>query len=566
VLRFEFQDVPGANFAGIYLLNGILPNGASAPLPNFGTVADAGFDLSGATTLRFWARGQTGGEEIEFFVAGVGWNPATVMPVEPFPDSSPRHPGPGTITTLTSDWQRYEIDVSGLDLSYVLGGFGWVTNDSQNPGGAVFFLDDIEYLLSPEATAARLDLPRFLTSYLTLPVQPDPFDGNPDDDIDLVLRNMAFSYDNALALLAFLADGSPEGLRRARLLGDAFVYAAGNDRFFSDGRIRSGYAAGDISLPPGWVPNGRAGTVPVPGFFDEDSQQFFEVGQEAVDVGNNSWVMTALLALYRKTGDARYLVAARDIGAFIRTCRADAGTFQGFQGGIGDPEGTPVRRPWASAEHNLDVHAAFREMAAITGEPGWLDDADHARTFLEAMWDAGTGCYLAGTLDPDNRNEMPGQLPLDVQAWSVLARPDDALQVHPDLLDCPETHHRTVDAGLSGFDFNDDRDGVWFEGTAQMALARLAARNTRAWADLLTVLQEAQQGPDFGDGEGIVSATVEGLTTGFDFRYFRRRHIAVAAWNVFAQGAYNPYYQRRYLVFRDGFESGDTSRWALEIP
>jgi len=115
-LRFEFQDVPGANFAGIYLLNGILPNGASAPLPNFGTVAGAGFDLSGATTPRFWARGQTGGEEIAFFVAGVGWNPATVMPVEPFPDSSPRHPGPGTITTLTSDGQRYAIDVSGLDL------------------------------------------------------------------------------------------------------------------------------------------------------------------------------------------------------------------------------------------------------------------------------------------------------------------------------------------------------------------------------------------------------------------------------------------------------------------
>lgn len=56
------------------------------------------------------------------------------------------------------------------------------------------------------------------------------------------------------------------GARRARLIADAFVYAAEHDRRFDDGRLRSTYSAGDIALPPGWMPNNRAGTAPVAAF------------------------------------------------------------------------------------------------------------------------------------------------------------------------------------------------------------------------------------------------------------------------------------------------------------
>src|SRR5262249_35814428 len=53
-IRVEYQA--GHGFGGFYLLNGVLPSGAQAPQPNFGTVPNAGFDLTGATTLTFWAR------------------------------------------------------------------------------------------------------------------------------------------------------------------------------------------------------------------------------------------------------------------------------------------------------------------------------------------------------------------------------------------------------------------------------------------------------------------------------------------------------------------------------
>ncbi|MBI3467438.1 MAG: hypothetical protein HY000_30890, partial [Planctomycetes bacterium] len=322
-IRSEFRNTTGLNFGGFYFQNGVLPAGASEPQLNFGTVANAGIDLSGATALTFWARGEQGGETIEFFMGGVGRDAGTGAPIAPYPDSSPRVPSIGTTFPLTTVWQQFTIPLAGRDLSYVLGGFAWVANAPNNPNGAVFYLDDIQYELSPTARKQRLNEPRFLASYVTAPFQSLPA---PVGDFDLVLRNSAFTYDNALAILAFLADGSADSLRRARLIGDALVYASQHDRSFSDGRLRSDYAAGDIALPPGWTPNGRVGTVPVPGFFDEAEQRFFEIEQGAIDTGNNAWAMIALLALYRRTGHQTYLETAETLGNFIRGFRNDTGT------------------------------------------------------------------------------------------------------------------------------------------------------------------------------------------------------------------------------------------------
>ncbi len=562
-LRCEFEDLPGENYGGFYLLNGVLQGDDTSPQLNFGEIPDAGVDLSGTVRLTFWARGENGGEQIEFFLAGVGWDPPTQ-----FPDSSSRHPPQGTRTTLSANWQQYSIEgLAARDLSYVLGGFGWVADDTHNPGGAVFYLDDIEYELSPAARAARLEEPRFLASYTTLPLQPAPEDCATNAGIDLGLRNLAFSYDNALALLAFLFDDTPDSLRRARLIGDAFVYAAAHDRFLTNGSFRSAYAAGDLVLPPGWTPNGVVDAVILPGFFCEQPQTFFEVGQEALDVGNNAWAMIALLALYRATGDSSYLDVATNIGQFINGFRNDAGTYQGFQGGFEPFEvpGPPTPRPWASGEHNLDVFAAFTVLGELSGEPSWLAGANHARTFVETIWDSGIGCYRAGSTDPNTLNVGAGELPLDVQAWAVLALPG-VLATHPNLLACPESFHSKVDAGFSGFDFNEDRDGVWFEGTAQMAASYAKAGASSSAGFYRSELARAQTTPPYGDGFGIAAATIDGMTSGFGFEYFRRFHIAVAAWNVFAQLGVNPYYYRPPGIFADGFESGNASRWSAAVP
>jgi len=114
----------GARWAGIYWQN---------PANNWGSI-DGGYDLSKATKLTFWARGEKGGERIEEFkVGGI---------MGEYSDSDSASIGP---VILNKEWTKYEIDLRGKDMSYIIGGFCWATNVDVNPEGAVFYLDEIRY-------------------------------------------------------------------------------------------------------------------------------------------------------------------------------------------------------------------------------------------------------------------------------------------------------------------------------------------------------------------------------------------------------------------------------------
>lgn len=126
-IRIEYKNESGTRWAGIYWQN---------PANNWGTVPNAGFDLRGATKLTFWARGENGGEVInEFKVGGISSGE--------YIDSDSASIGP---IKLTQEWQKYEIDLRGRDLSYIIGGFCWATNiDVNDPEGIIFYLDEIRY-------------------------------------------------------------------------------------------------------------------------------------------------------------------------------------------------------------------------------------------------------------------------------------------------------------------------------------------------------------------------------------------------------------------------------------
>ena len=114
----------GAKWAGIYWQN---------PANNWGN-RKGGFDLTGATRLTFWAKGENGGERIEEFkLGGISGD---------YPDSDSAIMGP---VILTKEWKEYSIDLRGKDLSYVSGGFAWSTNVDVNPEDCTFYLDDIRY-------------------------------------------------------------------------------------------------------------------------------------------------------------------------------------------------------------------------------------------------------------------------------------------------------------------------------------------------------------------------------------------------------------------------------------
>jgi len=49
------------------------------------------------------------------------------------------------VLTLSTAWQQVTIPLAGMDLTHIIGGFGWVASAQDNSHGAIFYLDDIGY-------------------------------------------------------------------------------------------------------------------------------------------------------------------------------------------------------------------------------------------------------------------------------------------------------------------------------------------------------------------------------------------------------------------------------------
>lgn len=536
-MKNTFVAVDPTYWGGWYLQNGVLLSGDRQPRCNWGDYPDAGFDLTGATTVTFWARGERGGERVEVFAGGIGRDAVTGVPTKPYYDSFARVPAVGQTITLTKKWTRYTIPLTGQDLHYVVGGLGWVANAQNNPGGAVFYLDDIQY------DKPRLNDLRLLVSF-------DVLSKAPGDNFDTILRNVAFSYDNAVAILSYLARANAGDVRRAALLADAFVYAQDHDRYYSDGRLRNAYQAGDLILPPGWTPNDRLATARMPGWWDVDKKEWLEdQGHVGTDTGNMAWIMLSLLRAHQKLGTVKYLSAAQRIGTWIAENTYDVRGVGGYTGGYEGWEPDPSRRFWKSTEHNLDAYVAFMTLSDLTPEPDrsmWRSRALHAKHFVIGMWGAcGDSRFATGTT-VDGVTPNCDLNPEDVNTWGLMALGEAAL-FGPGA-DWVEVHCRATEACLGGasaigIDFNDDGDGIWWEGTGHTVIAdRLLGRTAQADA-LLQALRGAQVSAPRANGRGMVAACRDGVTTGIEgFLLFNRLHVGATAWYVLAELRHNPYW------------------------
>jgi hypothetical protein len=117
------------------------------------------------------------------------------------------------------------------------------------------------------------------------------------------------------------------------------------------------------------------------------------------------------------------------------------------------------------------------------------------------------------------------------------------VRLHPtEILDCAERKHFTTQDGFTGFDFNEDKDGVWFEGTAQMAVAYALAGESAKAEESRQELRRAQANDPFGDGHGVAAASHDGVSSGFGFKLFHRFHVGATSWLIFAELQRNPYY------------------------
>ncbi|MFH0953422.1 MAG: hypothetical protein V1873_03735 [Verrucomicrobiota bacterium] len=102
------------------------------PANNWGEV-DAGYNLTRAKKLLFWAKGEKGGEQVQFKMGGMAAS----------------HPDSDSVTTgdvkLSGEWTQYGIDLTRATLAYISAGFAFIVTQDGNPEGCTFYLDDVRY-------------------------------------------------------------------------------------------------------------------------------------------------------------------------------------------------------------------------------------------------------------------------------------------------------------------------------------------------------------------------------------------------------------------------------------
>jgi hypothetical protein len=125
--RIEYKQGPEKGWAGIYWQH---------PDSNWGD--EPGLDLTGAKRISFYARGERGGEIVEFISGGINSG-------KKYKDMYKESTG---LIPLTKEWTKYVIDLSKFknkELSNVIGAFAWVASGGfDKEGRIVVYIADLK--------------------------------------------------------------------------------------------------------------------------------------------------------------------------------------------------------------------------------------------------------------------------------------------------------------------------------------------------------------------------------------------------------------------------------------
>lgn len=387
---------------------------------------------------------------------------------------------------------------------------------------------------------------------------------------DQALGATAFTYDNAVSIHAYLVRGQQDDLARAQVLGNGLIYAQATNFPFNDGRFAQGYF---VNVPT------SDGAYITPAAFP------FYFYTSAV--GDQAWAGMALAQLYRRTGQSKYLTAALKVANWIVTNTYNT------QGPGGYSFGTTINQynqsvpstNGKSTEHNIDTYAFFTMLAALTNNgkadngSHWSMLAQHALTFVLAMYNASAGYFYTGTLG-DQITINPYPIPEDCQTWSYLALLDNRFKTTIDwaLANLQSTDtasepnsNLTGSESITGLVFDTasfspilpgcDPHAVWLEGTSHTAAA-LAARASAGgegvavrFVDIETSLTflnncrmaqselgagQTVNGQPIPVGLGLVASTSV-MDTGFYYTYGPSLHIGATGWYLIAALGGNPF-------------------------
>jgi len=343
---------------------------------------------------------------------------------------------------------------------------------------------------------------------------------------DKSLKDMAFTYDQALAVQAFLASGD---IKRAQAILNFYSGKAEQ----SDGLYYNAYDA-------------KTGLL----------------REYTIQSGPNAWIGISACQYVEQTGDKGLLAVAEAI-ADILIRMQDGSTDKGIKGG---PD-----LDWVSTEHNLDAYALFRMLYNITQDKryeiaaaatlGWLKDVGYNRPEARPMRGRGdatiatdTFSWAIASIGPDTlmQNDMD---PDDIMEFAENECKVSAVFVRP------EKKYLTV----VGFDFakaqHVGRGGIIStEWTGQMIVAftimadyhrdrgdrekeKIYLSKAEYYLSQLGKMVISSPSPT-GQGEGCLPyASVDNVDTGHGWRVARGHRtgsVAATAYYIFASRSYNP--------------------------
>jgi len=282
----------------------------------------------------------------------------------------------------------------------------------------------------------------------------------------------SYTYDNALAAMAFLSAG--DRLSAQRVL-DGFV---------------------------------GIGPVPGGGFLHRYRTNGASAGG-TLAAGHNAYLLQAMNLFSWRTGDHRYDGLAQGIAGYLLSLQDST------DGGIFGRSGVT----WKSTENNLAAYAAVANLALVQNLPAYGIRATQIRDFLVRECWNGTR-FLTGKNDPT--------IVTDVQALGTqvlgAGYSNGSFWVESYT---KATQRYSGKKQVTGFDLNTDRDTVWTEGTLQQALAFWLAGDNARFGFYRSESEKLLQ------SSGALWAASNRGTTGFGEFFERWQAVAPTAWYIF---------------------------------
>ena len=365
------------------------------------------------------------------------------------------------------------------------------------------------------------------------------YPGKAEKAVAIELRNCGFTYDNALAALAFIAAGDKN---RAGHILDCFKYALLNDRS-GEMKLRNAYRDGNYSK--------KYNDVLLPGFWKDSINSWCEDSyQVGTNLGNSAWAAIAMLQYDRvfKT-DTYQKSACRVMDYVLDNFKGDdsnPGIASGYDGWTENgPQNIPLKDrkdvqwyTYKSTECNLDAAVAFGYLYQQTKDSKYKTASEDCWNFLESMYIPSEKRYVIGTtndgITKNTRNSF-----FDSIAWPILASANKSY--NSDL--SSSIKNMTTEGGLpfvclgipsdKKFDTN---GGIWYEGSifGSMALKK-AGYNAEADDIMKTVIGKQDTSGAFTSASKLLFADNTWKYGCEDF------HIAPTAWMVMYSNDFNPF-------------------------